>query len=477
MPEIRTRNAFRRIAQNTEPGKRMLDSFLDEKRKEESDTKYAADHVTGGITEITTAGVDLIQQGIATPRQHPPTQRDTNRQPRGRPVPVKPTGIRMRASTRRITPTPATGGWQVTTQAAAQSARNAQRTHAAASTARTTARKAADAASRAVREIIAGAKSVTAALTAGSSIAITIIVVLCLVGLLVCSGFGIFFSAESSNNDQDLQTVVREINEEYAQRLDREKAGYSYTTVEISGSRAPWPEVLAVYAVHTTATTDVMMMDDTRALSLRDIFWQMHQITSALGADGHLTVTISHKTTDEMAELLRFTPPQRSQLTELLSEENQSLWNAAIYGTDGNTDMVAVALSQIGNVGGEPYWSWYGFESHVQWCACFVSWCANECGYLDAGTLPRFSSCSDGVQWFQERGLWQTGGYLPQPGDIIFFDWLDDGQDGKPDHVGIVEWAGEGIVYTIEGNSGDTCKSKSYSIDHSEILGYGTYTG
>lgn len=176
-----------------------------------------------------------------------------------------------------------------------------------------------------------------------------------------------------------------------------------------------------------------------------------------------------------MSVLLGFTSSQQSQLAELLSEEYRSLWNAAIYGTDGNADIVAVAQSQIGNVGGEPYWSWYGFESHVEWCACFVSWCANKCGYLDAGVLPRFASCSDGVQWFRDRGLWQSGGYIPQPGDIIFFDWLDDGQDGNPDHVGIVERAGEGIVYTIEGNSGDVCKSQSYSIDHTEILGYGTY--
>ena len=136
---------------------------------------------------------------------------------------------------------------------------------------------------------------------------------------------------------------------------------------------------------------------------------------------------------------------------------------------------MAIALSQIGNVGGEPYWSWYGFESRVEWCACFVSWCSNECGYLEAGILPRFASCSGGVQWFRERGLWRTGTYEPKQGDIIFFDWADVGQDGSPDHVGIVERVGDGIVYTIEGNSGDACKAKSYSIDHAEILGYGTY--
>lgn len=61
-----------------------------------------------------------------------------------------------------------------------------------------------------------------------------------------------------------------------------------------------------------------------------------------------------------------------------MNEKYASNWSSLIYGT-GNSDIVNVAISQIGNVGGEPYWSWYGFESRVEWCACFVSWCANEC--------------------------------------------------------------------------------------------------
>ncbi|MBE6950032.1 MAG: CHAP domain-containing protein [Ruminococcaceae bacterium] len=370
---------------------------------------------------------------------------------------------------------PATGGRLVSVQAATQAAGNAQRTRAAANSVRVTARKATEAASRAVRDIIAGARTLVAALTAGGTVSVIIVVILCLVGLLMGSGFGIFFSGENHDTGQTLQSVIRQVNDEYAERLDELRAGYSYNTVEVSGSRAPWQDILAVYAVHTTASTDVMMMDDARATILKDIFWLMHEITAVPGAEGILSFTITPKPPDDMADHLGFTSSQRSQLAELLSEEYRSLWNAAIYGTDGNTDIVAVALSQIGNVSGEPYWSWYGFESRVEWCACFVSWCANECGYLEAGILPRFASCSGGVQWFRERGLWRTGSYIPKPGDIIFFDWADEVQDGSPDHVGIVERVGESIIYTIEGNSGDACKAKSYSIDHAEILGYGTY--
>ena len=489
MPEIRTRKNARRISQNTDAVKRMLDSFLRSKQaevaSENSETEYAADLMTGGMEDMVYSSSDLVRLGtakaerpyrlaeqIATePPRHSPqptasTQRDdSHQQPRGRPIAVKPTRNRIRTSTQRISPTPATGGRQVSVQAATQ----------AADSAKMTARKAADAAASAVRDIIAGARTLVAALTAGGTVSVIIVVILCLVVLLLGSGFGIFFSGENTDTVQTLQSVIRHVNDEYAERLDELRAGYSYDIVEISGSRAPWQDVLAVYAVHTTASTDVMMMDDTKAANLKDIFWQIHEITAVPGVEGSLSITIIPKTPDDMANHLGFTSSQRSQLAELLSEEYRSLWNAAIYGTDGNTDIVAVALSQIGNVGGELYWSWYGFESRVEWCACFVSWCANECGYLEAGILPRFASCSSGVQWFRERGLWRTGSYEPQPGDIIFFDWTDDSQDGSPDHVGIVERVEDGSVYTIEGNSGDACKAKSYSIDHTEILGYGTY--
>ena len=155
------------------------------------------------------------------------------------------------------------------------------------------------------------------------------------------------------------------------------------------------------------------------------------------------------------------------------------MWAAVLYGVYGEDDqIVAVALSQIGNVGGMPYWSWYGFGSRVEWCACFVSWCANECGYIDIGVIPKFAGCVNGVQWFKDRGQWADGSFEPAPGMIIFFDWdSPDGasgpQDGLSDHVGIVQKIEDGRVYTVEGNSGDSCRQKSYPLGYYEILGYG----
>ena len=146
-------------------------------------------------------------------------------------------------------------------------------------------------------------------------------------------------------------------------------------------------------------------------------------------------------------------------------------WSQVLYGIGYSDDqIVTVALSQVGNVGGQPYWSWYGFDSRVEWCACFVSWCANECGYIDAGIIPKYAGCVNGVQWFRDRGQWADGSYEPSPGTIIFFDWEGD---GVTDHTGIVQKCENGTVYTVEGNSGDTCRTKTYTVGSSVIYGYG----
>ena len=137
---------------------------------------------------------------------------------------------------------------------------------------------------------------------------------------------------------------------------------------------------------------------------------------------------------------------------------------------EGNAAMVAVAQSQIGNAGGEPYWSWWGLDYRVEWCAIFVSWCADQCGYLDAGVLPKMEGVRPYVDWFIERGQWQDRDYEPSPGDIIFFDWESD---GLADHVGIVEEVENGVIYTIEGNADDRCIENSHYFKAAPIYGYG----
>ena len=167
------------------------------------------------------------------------------------------------------------------------------------------------------------------------------------------------------------------------------------------------------------------------------------------------------------------------------------------------SDMVTCAESQLGVEGGEPYWSWYGFDERVEWCACFVSWVADQCGLLEGNSnegtqsdiedqaltnaklsIPKYSVCDDGINKFKEKGEWQdreTDGtlYIPKPGDIIFFDWIekDTGeQDRISDHTGIVKNVDleNNKVHTIEGNSGDAVKEQEYDLNNIQIVGYGT---
>lgn len=255
----------------------------------------------------------------------------------------------------------------------------------------------------------------------------------------------------------------------------------------------------AVYSVKVNTNADnpmeVATVDDTKKQLLSDIFWEMNSISSRTETkshteieesdDGHgnivetettvtetfLYITVSHKTVDEMATAYGFNEEQKDYLAELLKDENNQLWSQVLYGIGYSDDqIVSVALLQVGNVGGQPYWSWYGFDSRVEWCACFVSWCANECGYIEAGVIPKYAGCVNGAQWFKDRGQWADRNYEPAPGTIIFFDWEGD---GETDHTGIVQKCESGIVYTVEGNSGDACRQRQYAVGSSSIYGYG----
>ena len=132
--------------------------------------------------------------------------------------------------------------------------------------------------------------------------------------------------------------------------------------------------------------------------------------------------------------------------------------------------IVKVAMEQLGNKGGEPFWSWYGFKSREDWCALFVSWCEDQCGYLESDTAPKFAIVSDGADWFVLRDQWRLMGDTPEAGDLIFFDW---DQDGARDHVGIVTGVVDDKVFTVEGNSSDLCRQKRYFVDDPAIYGYG----
>ena len=392
---------------------------------------------------------------------------------------------------------------QKTAQATVKASQRAvQAARAATRAAVVTAKAVAKAIAITVKAIIAGTKALIAAIAAGGWIAVLVIIVICLIAMILGSVFGIFFSGEDSGTGMSMQTVVQEINTEYDTKLQEEKNSVSYDVLEMSGSRAVWKDVLAVYSVKVNTDPnnpqEVATMDESKKQLLKDIFWEMNEISSRTETktetvitetdDGHgniietettvtrtyLYITVSHKTVDEMATQYGFNEEQKGYLSELLADENNSLWSQVLYGITGTDDqIVTVALSQIGNMGGQPYWSWYGFNSRVEWCACFVSWCANECGYIDAGVIPKYAGCVNGVNWFKERGQWLDNSAEPKPGMIIFFDWASGGQDGLSDHTGIVQKVENGRVYTVEGNSGDSVRQNSYLVGYYEILGYG----
>jgi len=136
----------------------------------------------------------------------------------------------------------------------------------------------------------------------------------------------------------------------------------------------------------------------------------------------------------------------------------------------GNNAISNVGRAQLGNAGGQKFWSWYGFDYRVEWCAIFVSWCADQTWNLGTA-VPKFALVEDGIRWYQSRGQWaSSGATTPVAGDIIFFDW---GADGNPDHVGIVVGSDGTNVYTVEGNSGDQVRTKSYALNSNVIFGYG----
>lgn len=397
---------------------------------------------------------------------------------------------------------------QRSTQTAAQAAqKTTQAAKAAAKTAAEATRRAANAVAKSAKAIVASAKSLFTAIAAGGWVAVVVIIVIMMVALIVGSSFGVFFSGEDTGSSMTMKSVVQEINLDYQSSLNTIRSTTVYDKMETSGYRAVWPEVLAVYAVKVNTDPNnpqnVAVMDDARKDLLEEIFWTMNEISYELAttkevviheeadAEGNIIVTettqvvttlyitVTHQTAEDMADMYGFTAEQKQMLSELLQEDNASMWSAALYGIhSADEQIVAVAESQIGNVGGEPYWRWYGFTSRVEWCACFVSWCANECGYIETGVIPRFSVCDRGVEWFQERGQWADGTATPVAGMIIFYDWDSPDspsgpQDGESDHVGIVQKVEDGYVYCIEGNSGDSCVQTKRRIGHYEILGYG----
>lgn len=378
------------------------------------------------------------------------------------------------------------------------------------------AKKSAEWVKKIVKGIVEAIKKLLNAIT-GASIPIFLILVLAgSIAALVASAFGIFFAGDQSGEStRTLREVVMEINSEYLATIDNIEKTVAHDEVTKEGYGASWPEVLSVYAVYVTTktdgATDVVHITDDRVKILKDIFWQMTTVTYTtetktetkkvpdLDADGNqkkdsngnplykdetttktiLHIKISHLSATEEANKLSFNAEQKAQLNQLLDTKNASLWAEILRGVGlGSNELVNLALSQLGNKGGEKYWRWAGLSKRCEWCALFVSWCGDQTGLRAAGQIPYFSFVSDGVSFYKNKGKWIDGSEvnssncdkLIQPGMIIFFDWEPD---GKPNHVGIVTKVSNGYIYTVEGNSSDAVRERSYSADNKSLFGFG----
>ncbi len=293
--------------------------------------------------------------------------------------------------------------------------------------------------STAIKTIILWTQALIAAILAGGWVAIIIIIIICLIAMICSSIYGIFFSNESGVNVKSMSSVISETNKEFTNKITEIQNTNEHDDYEINSHRAEWKDVISVYTVLITGgkeQSDTITLDDKKIQKLKDIFWEMNAIfyrmesvekdIEVIDDNGNthtekairkvLYIDIQGKSVEEMSNIYNFSENQLQQISELRSDKYKDLWSNVLYGSSGgNANIVEVASSQLGNVAGQPYWSWYGFNSRVSWCACFVSWCANECGYIDIGIIPKFANCqNEGIVWFKTCGLWQDNGYIPK---------------------------------------------------------------
>lgn len=389
---------------------------------------------------------------------------------------------------------------QATQAAAKASAKAAQK---AAQTAKATAKATAEATKTAVKAtvsavkaIIAGTKALVSALIAGGWIAVVIILIVVLLGCAV-SLFGggsdstsyTPVSAEVEAYEPLIQKYAKQYGiPEYVELIKavmmQESGGQGSDPMQASecGYNTQYPNT-PNGIIDPEYSINVGIQNLAACLTAAEVEnpIDMERIKLALQGynfgNGYISWAKSNYGGYSYANAVEFSTMQAQRLgwdsygdTQYPAHVLRYYPYGRAFTSGGNQAIVEVALTKLGNEGGQPYWSWYGFDGRVEWCACYVSWCANECGYIESGVIPKFAGCANGVQWFKDRGQWQDSSFEPSAGQIIFFDWECD---GEVDHVGIVEKCENGIVYTVEGNSGDACRQKQYAVGISVIYGYG----
>lgn len=401
---------------------------------------------------------------------------------------VKPVERSVRTVRRTARIIPANPG--VTVKTANASARRAK---AAARNSVEVVKKAAAAASKAIRAILAATKALVNAILAGSWIAITIVLVVVLLGAALS-----LFGSESgrtsyvpvSEEVEAYTPIIRVYANQYGigeyvelikAIMMQESGGQGFDPMQASESgyntRTPNAITDPEYSIEVGVQTIADSLRQAEVESPVD----MENIKLALQGynfgNGFILWARENYGGYSAIAAIEFSNWKAAQLGWSGYGDKQYPAHVLRYypfgrafTAEGNQAIVEIALTQVGNVGGEPYWSWWGLSERAEWCAMFVSWCADQAGLLDTGAIPKFENCVWGANWFKDNAGWADGSAEPSPGDIIFFDWEPD---GYPDHVGIVEKCEGGLVYTIEGNVNDDCAQGRYYVGDTCIFGYG----
>ena len=287
-------------------------------------------------------------------------------------------------ATEKTAKTTAKAGQKAAQVKSISATKNAERTRKAAQHIKTSAQKAGKAAkafaralAKVVKATIAAAKSLVSAIIAGGWIAVIVIILLCLVGAVAGSFYGIFFSTETSDTGMNITGVIQEINAEYDSRINELKSADTYDRVEINGSKANWKDILSVYSVKVSTDPnnpqETATMDENKKSILTGIFWDMNSISSSVETRTEtqevtttdetreevtaqqevplkvLTITITDKTAEDMANEYAFDDVQKKYLTELMSNSNDKLWASIIYNVGSNTSRIDIGSLNFEN--------------------------------------------------------------------------------------------------------------------------------
>lgn len=342
---------------------------------------------------------------------------------------------------------------------------------------------------KAAYHLAQAARGLLTALIGAAGAVVPVLLIISAATMLFTSPFGIFFPDEE--NTITMREAIKQINVRYQERLNEIIDAYddgSVDLIEYSGNRIQWKYVIAIYAVkYSNENGDVMTLNDKMVGNLEKIFFEFHDFDISFSwrdteKDSRLKVMTVNTTTKTMAEMMdsyRFSESDREMVQDLLKQNTNEMWVDLLYDISGNGGyaLVSVARDQIGTPGGQTYWSWYGYNAAnapSDWSGCFVSWCANEIGYIDQGVFPQFSNAQSGINWFKNNGMWQEATSAPSVGDIIF---LDFNQDGIADRCGIVSGIVNDMVKYITGTkrSGDEVLEAAVTLDNKYgwTLGYG----